>query len=87
MVFTARGLTRVYEMGEVRVEALRGVDFDLTSGEFVVLLGHQAQASQHCSTFSRVPPGPNRARAAAFERQPGLDFPAERATGDGGPIA
>ena len=38
-VFSARGLTKVYEMGEVRVEALRGVDFDLASGEFVVLLG------------------------------------------------
>ena len=38
-VFTARGLTKVYDMGEVRVEALRGVDFDLTTGEFVVLLG------------------------------------------------
>jgi putative ABC transport system ATP-binding protein len=38
-VFTARGLTKVYEMGEVRVEALRGVDFDLSPGEFVVLLG------------------------------------------------
>ena len=38
-VFTARGLTKVYEMGEVRVEALRGVDFDLAPGEFVVLLG------------------------------------------------
>jgi putative ABC transport system ATP-binding protein len=38
-VFTARGITKVYEMGEVRVEALRGVDFDLASGEFVVLLG------------------------------------------------
>ena len=38
-VFTARGITKVYEMGEVRVEALRGVDFDLAAGEFVVLLG------------------------------------------------
>jgi putative ABC transport system ATP-binding protein len=38
-VFTARGLTKIYELGEVRVEALRGVDFDLAAGEFVVLLG------------------------------------------------
>ncbi len=38
-VFTARGLTKVYQMGEVTVEALRGIDFDLFPGEFVVLLG------------------------------------------------
>jgi putative ABC transport system ATP-binding protein len=38
-VFAARGLRKVYEMGEVSVEALRGVDFDLFPHEFVVLLG------------------------------------------------
>jgi putative ABC transport system ATP-binding protein len=38
-VFTARALTKVYHVGEVRIEALRGVDFDLAPGEFVVLLG------------------------------------------------
>ncbi|MGE0816198.1 MAG: ABC transporter ATP-binding protein [Vicinamibacterales bacterium] len=38
-VFVARGLTKVYDMGEVQVHALRGVDFDLGRGELVVLLG------------------------------------------------
>ena len=38
-VFVARGLTKVYVMGEVTVHALRGVDFDLAPGELVVLLG------------------------------------------------
>jgi putative ABC transport system ATP-binding protein len=38
-VFVARGLTKVYHMGEFDVHALRGVDLDLYEGEFVVLLG------------------------------------------------
>ncbi|HVW01838.1 MAG TPA: ABC transporter ATP-binding protein [Planctomycetaceae bacterium] len=38
-VFQARGITKVYHMGEVAVHALRGVDLDLYQGEFVVLLG------------------------------------------------
>jgi putative ABC transport system ATP-binding protein len=38
-VVSARGLTKTYAMGEVRVQALRGVDFDLARGELVVLLG------------------------------------------------
>jgi len=38
-VFRARGLTRVYRMGDVEVHALRGVDLDLFEGELVVLLG------------------------------------------------
>jgi putative ABC transport system ATP-binding protein len=32
-------LTKVYRMGQVEVRALRGVDFHLDSGEFLVLLG------------------------------------------------
>ncbi|MBK9236276.1 MAG: ABC transporter ATP-binding protein [Rhodoferax sp.] len=38
-IFEARGLTKIYQMGEVQVQALRGVDLDLYEGEFVVLLG------------------------------------------------
>lgn len=39
VVFTATGVKKVYEMGEVRVEALRGVDLTLYEGELVVMLG------------------------------------------------
>lgn len=38
-VFSARGLSKIYRMGEVEVQALRSVDIDLYEGEFVVLLG------------------------------------------------
>jgi putative ABC transport system ATP-binding protein len=38
-VFRAHAVTKVYEMGEVRVHALRGVDLDLYQGELLVLLG------------------------------------------------
>ncbi len=39
VVFSARGLTKIYRMGEVEVPALRGIDLDLYRGELVVLLG------------------------------------------------
>ncbi|MEW6325438.1 MAG: ABC transporter ATP-binding protein [Nitrospirota bacterium] len=39
IVFHARGLTKIYGMGQVQVHALRGVDLDLYAGELVVLLG------------------------------------------------
>jgi len=38
-VLSARALHKSYEMGEVLVHALRGVDFDLYRGELLVLLG------------------------------------------------
>jgi putative ABC transport system ATP-binding protein len=38
-VFRIRGLTKHYPMGDVTVEALRGVDLDLHESELVVLLG------------------------------------------------
>src|SRR5438105_8693101 len=35
----ARGLTRVYGEGSTSVEALRGVDIDVRSGELVAVMG------------------------------------------------
>ena len=39
VVFEAKGVTKVYDMGEVKVHALRGVDLRLYASEFLVLLG------------------------------------------------
>jgi putative ABC transport system ATP-binding protein len=39
VMFHVHGVTKVYQMGEVQVHALRGVDLDLYRGEFAVLLG------------------------------------------------
>ncbi len=38
-VFSARGVTKVYRMGETEIHALRGVDLELFAGEFTVMLG------------------------------------------------
>ena len=38
-VFSARDVSKTYDMGEVRVQALRGVSLELFASEFVVFLG------------------------------------------------
>ena len=38
-IISVRDLTKRYVMGEVSVDALRGVSFDVADGEFVVILG------------------------------------------------
>jgi putative ABC transport system ATP-binding protein len=38
-VFTAQGLSKTYQMGEVKVHALMDVNLSINRGEFIVLLG------------------------------------------------
>ena len=39
MLIDIRNLTKVYEMGDVRVHALRGVSFTAQNGEFIAIVG------------------------------------------------
>lgn len=50
-IFRIRGLTKVYQSGDVAVHALRGVDFEAVSGEFVVMLGPSGSGK---STFLNI---------------------------------
>ena len=60
VVFHAAGITKVYDMGEVKVQALRGVDLDLYAGELVVLLGPSGSGK---STLLNILGGLDRATA------------------------
>jgi putative ABC transport system ATP-binding protein len=61
-VFSARGITKIYDMGEVSVQALRGVDFELYPGELVVLLGPSGSGK---STLLNILGGLDRPTAGA----------------------
>ena len=39
MLIDVKDLTKVYEMGDVQVHALRGVSFNITEGEFLAIMG------------------------------------------------
>ncbi|MBP1934379.1 ABC transporter ATP-binding protein [Ammoniphilus resinae] len=38
-IIRVKGISKVYQMGEVRVEALKEVSFEINQGEFIVVLG------------------------------------------------
>jgi putative ABC transport system ATP-binding protein len=61
-IFKARSLTKVYDMGEVQVQALRGVDLDLFAGEMLILLGPSGSGK---STLLNILGGLDRASAGS----------------------
>jgi len=63
-VLEARGVTRVYRMGEVEVQALRGVDFTLHEAEFLVLVGASGSGK---STLMNILGGLDRATSGSVE--------------------
>lgn len=69
-VFTARAVTKYYDMGEVRVHALRGVDLDLYAGEMMVLLGPSGSGK---STLLNILGGLDRASGGVVTYR-GLDL-------------
>ena len=60
LVFCARGVTKIYDMGEVRVHALRGVTTTIPESELVVLLGPSGSGK---STFLNILGGLDRPTA------------------------
>ena len=57
-IFTAQSLTKTYVSGEVKVHALRGVDFDISAGEVIVLLGPSGSGKSSSTSWagSTMPP-------------------------------
>jgi putative ABC transport system ATP-binding protein len=68
IVFSVRGLTKVYTSGEVEVRALDGLDLQIWSGEMVVLLGPSGSGK---STLLNIMGGLDRASSGEifFKRQ------------------
>ncbi len=51
IIISVRSLTKVYEMGEVKVHALRGIDLDMHEGEFTAIMGASGSGK---STFMNI---------------------------------
>jgi HlyD family secretion protein len=66
-VIRARRLVKTCRMGEVEVQALRGVDFDLVQGELVVLLGPSGSGKSTLLNILGGLDGPTSARIDLHE--------------------
>ena len=66
MVYSVKGLTKVYGEGRSAVHALRGVDLEIPQGEIVVLLGPSGSGK---STLLNIIGGLDRSTAGSVHFQ------------------
>ena len=59
-LLSATNLCKTYQMGEVQVNALRGIDFEISRGEFIVILGPSGSGK---TTFLNLVGGMDKATA------------------------
>ena len=50
-IISARAVTKTFDLGEVKVRALRGVDMEINEGDFVAIMGHSGSGK---STFMNI---------------------------------
>jgi putative ABC transport system ATP-binding protein len=50
-IISTRGVTKTFDLGEVKVRALRGVDLDIEEGDFVAIMGHSGSGK---STYMNI---------------------------------
>lgn len=50
-LISSKGVTKTFDLGEVKVRALRGVDLDIYEGDFVAIMGHSGSGK---STFMNI---------------------------------